>query len=565
VKRVRIRSASAGLALVAAAFIAIVFASVSGATAPSAGVGCQASDGKVTGRGATFQTGAENAFAAGYSTDVCGAVANDTGNTYAGTTMVGYNKYAAGSFGEPTLTGSGFGLKSAMCRADAFAGSDIPYFEDQLAALGTSPQTSSNYDALILGAAGRKCSDAAQFGITGGWAPPYQPKDSPPPNASDQAAPLMSFPIAGSSVAIGFNLSAACGANPVPTSLTFTGKQISLLFGGDIATWSDIRLRDSNGDGVADSNPGLSGCSGAVGRVVRLDNSGTTQIFKNYLTSVDPDRTSYDSIANTCDTGQTWGHVPAVESSANWENDGATPTPGHTGNYRWPGFVTAGVAGAPNGGPSPKNGQIAQGGCSQINTGDVNGNIGVLDVLERKDTNGNAIDGNPTTAGLGLIGYVDLADIRGASASQCPGGCKIASVVNATTGLPTNPFQGQKANCNFGAIVPPTGLSNNQAAVGLNASDNWSQDNSPNHGNVTNTGNLYPICGVTYALVYSKLSSAPATNPIVNLSDDQRRTLYSYFNYVLSSAGQSQLITKNYASLPTGTVDTLRGGFDFAF
>ena len=45
------------------------------------------------------------------------------------------------------------------------------------------------------------------------------------------------------------------------------------------------------------------------------------------------------------------------------------------------------------------------------------------------------------------------------------------------------------------------------------------------------------------------------------LTADQRRTLYSYMLYILSSAGQAKLTTKFYQSLPQALLDTMRSGF----
>ena len=42
---------------------------------------------------------------------------------------------------------------------------------------------------------------------------------------------------------------------------------------------------------------------------------------------------------------------------------------------------------------------------------------------------------------------------------------------------------------------------------------------------------------------------------------DQRRTLYSYESYILSSAGQDRLSTANYNGIPAAIVSTLRNGF----
>src|SRR5262249_50320877 len=128
-----------------------------------------------------------------------------------------------------------------------------------------------------------------------------------------------------------------------------------------------------------------------------------------------------------------------------------------------------------------------------------------------------------------------------------------------------SPSSVSKANCSFGAIVAPGGAG---GQVGLNVGvggDTWATDNSPNHGDVTNTGAVYPICGVTFELVYTGLSGATGTGPIAGLTNDQRRAMYSYFTYILSSTGQATLNSKFYASLPSTLVDSLRSGFQGNF
>src|SRR5262249_16624204 len=114
----------------------------------------------------------------------------------------------------------------------------------------------------------------------------------------------------------------------------------------------------------------------------------------------------------------------------------------------------------------------------------------------------------------------------------------------------------------FGTIVAPSG--GNNGAVGLTGGDSWAFDNSTNHGDITNTGTLYPICGVTFDLVYTGLS-AHAGGPITELTDDQRRAMYSYFTYILSNTGQANLTTKFYQSLPTSLTDSERKGFQANF
>ena len=103
-------------------------------------------------------------------------------------------------------------------------------------------------------------------------------------------------------------------------------------------------------------------------------------------------------------------------------------------------------------------------------------------------------------------------------------------------------------------------------AVGLDPEDNWGTNNTevngaPNHQNATDLGSKYPICGVTFDLVYTDLDN----NAITPLTADQRRTLYAYFTFVLSSTAQSKLGTVDYNPLPSSWLEKLTEGFQANF
>jgi hypothetical protein len=96
--------------------------------------------------------------------------------------------------------------------------------------------------------------------------------------------------------------------------------------------------------------------------------------------------------------------------------------------------------------------------------------------------------------------------------------------------------------------------------------DTWATDNpSGAHGDVTDSGNLYPICGVTFGLVYTGLADGTQPNAIAGLTADQRRTLYAYFSYILSSGGQKQLLTSYYQGLPPALLSPIRAEFQRNF
>src|SRR5262249_55808772 len=216
------------------------------AAVPPEGLNCVSSDGKISGRGATFQEKVQSVFAQTYRDDYCGNVAEQFTGDPAGNTMVAYDYPAATA---NKATGSGAGLKAASCRTDAYSGSDIPYTNANLKELNEAP------------------------GKTGGcgiaFEPPFQPKPTPWPNASETTAPIMSFPVTGSSVTPAINLTTTrWGGKAPPAAINLTPKAASRLFGGDVATWNDLELAGITG------NTELKNCTAKVIRIVRLDSSG---------------------------------------------------------------------------------------------------------------------------------------------------------------------------------------------------------------------------------------------------------------------------------------------------
>jgi ABC-type phosphate transport system substrate-binding protein len=469
----------------------MVFADTSSAAAP-AGLGCQSSDGKINGRGSTYQNVLLKEYAKVFGEDFCGSVAEQFSGDPAGSTMIAYNYPKAVS---ASATGSGNGIKAANCRTDAFGGTDTPYSRAQLVELNGTP-----------GAAG-----IGGCGIT--FEPPFTPNTAPFPNANDIQASVMALPVGGSSVTVAVHLTGgtggSCPTGTVPTSLKFTPKEVSRIYGGDAQTWNDAEL--------VKENPGLSTCTGAITRVVRQDSSGTTNIFKQYLIRVDNERT---------------GAVCKGEGNSvvhNWESY-------FTLNTEWPGKQHVGEEGT----------------CTAIITAEKSGNGELLAKL--KETAGGA-------------GYVDLAEAVGQA------GIVLASVQNATgTKFEAPSIGGGAANCLYSALPAPPGSSNSDA-VGLNAEDNWSNNNEgyastpANHENATDLGSKYPICGLTFDLVYTGLNSnnGEGKSAISRLTADQRRTLYSFFTFILSSAGQEVPGKIHYAPLPSSWLTKLEQGFQANF
>jgi ABC-type phosphate transport system substrate-binding protein len=478
----------AALLIGLSAVCCMVFADSSSAAVP-AGLGCQSSEGKISGRGSTYQNILLKEYAKVYGEDFCGSVAEQFSGDPAGNNMIAYNYPKAVT---ASATGSGNGVKAASCRTDAFAGTDIPYSREQLEQLD--------------GATG------ATGGCSIAFEPPFEPKAAPFPAANDIQANVMSFPVGGSSVTVAVHLTSGAGGSctTVPTSLKFTPKEVSRLYGGDISHWNDAELVATNPLLETDK------CTGAVTRVVRQDSSGTTNILKQYLIRVDNER-----------TGATCGVISGV--TKDWEAYFTT-------NTEWPGKQKVGEEGT----------------CSAITTGVASGGPELISKL--KETAGG-------------VGYIDLAEAVGQA------GIVLASVDNATgTKFEAPSIGGGPANCLYSALPAPPGSSNSDA-VGLNAEDNWSNNNEgyasapANHENATDLGSKYPICGLTFDLVYTGLNSnnGEGKSAISRLTADQRRTMYSFFTFILSSAGQEVPGKIHYAPLPSSWLPKLEQGFQENF
>jgi ABC-type phosphate transport system substrate-binding protein len=459
--------------------LSLALPSVSSAAVPLSGLNCAASDGKISGRGASYQAHAEAAFAAAYRDDFCGNVAEQYAGDPAGNTMVAYNYPAAEA---ASATGASAGLKAASCRTDAYAGDSLPYTEAQFGELNAAPGTTGG------------CKLA--------FAPPFTPTATRNefPNANDTTAPVMSFPVAGSSVAIAVNFGTACTKEP--TGLKLTAKEISRIFGGDAATWADSEL--------AENNPMLAtdGCTGAITRVVREDSSGTTEIFKAYLVRAANERSAG---IFTCAAGKKWSEYTAK-------------------NTEWPG----------------KQKPTEEGTCSSVTTAATSG--GPAEIAKLKEVQGG-------------VGYADLPD----EANQSP--LVTANVFNATGTNYVSPIAGKGANCVYAGEVSPPGNGSASEAVGVGNTEgkNWATNAEPNEQNVTDLGNKYPICGITFDLVYTGLDGISSSNAISPLTADQRRTLYSYFTFVLSSTAQNLLSNIYYAPVPSAWLQELREGFQENF
>jgi hypothetical protein len=411
-----------------------------------------------------------------------------------------------------SLTGSGAGLKGANCRTETYWGTDLPYTEAQLTALDSTP---GNNQAGFPGTGSSAQSDCTAAGVDA-LTQPFAPLPQYP-NTNDQAAPLMSFPIAGSSVALVANLTASDCGGTAPSGISLTGSEVEQIMGGDVLNWNSATLEPGG------TNASLASCNVPIVRVVRFDNSGTSSIIQRYLYNIVGGSTvSNDRSTESCDPSLSWTAVYAESSNTVWPGNGA--------------------------------GSAAGSGCSEYINAGTSGGPALVTTLD--STNGG-------------FGYADLADAVTAVSTLTGGKAITATVQNAAGTAAESPKSGNAANCNFGVVSLPG--SSPSDAVGLNSGDNWSSDNvatngGQNHLDVTDLGTQYPICGLTFDLVYTNLGLGAASTPnaISELSADQRRTLYSFMTYVLTT-GQNSLPTGFYQSLPAAWQSSELKGFQSNF
>jgi ABC-type phosphate transport system substrate-binding protein len=477
----------------------------SAAKPPPVGQPCQL-DGKISGRGSTFQNAAlQKAFIAGYSSDVCGSVALQYSGDPAGSNMIAYNT------GEPgTITGSGNGEAAMACRTDAFGGTDIPYDQTGLGQLW-GPAGTFTRDGIT------GCDPGSTF--VSDYTPqpnaaaPFYP--STQNGATNTQANMMSFPVAIGSAAIGVHFTSS-GCPTAGSQIQLTPSQISQLFSGDISNWSALGNETSFN---------WTTCNVAVTRVVRADVSGTTQAVKTYFRDADGSRT-------LCAAPSSGG------GAANWGGYAV-----QLANTNWPGDSNETCAGV--------TAPTAASGTGALITA--------------------------VTGGNGTIGYGDLPAWFGK-------GALLAQLTPSTGGSTVNAFQGgsftatSAPNCDVSSLpnnLPGTGLPSD--SVGLNSTDgvtpstsNWGTDAANGGGgtipsDITNKGSLYPICSLTYDMTYAGESAAFPGGPIGGLTNNQRRTLYTFFRYVFSPDAQNRLKPQGYLPLPSNWVTQLRIGFSNAF
>lgn len=522
---------------------------------PLAGANCQ-SDGKISGRGSTLQLWLQYDLASAYSNDVCGASPlASAGSSFADSNISGaladptdpasplqktnstgqagqnwqiaYNDYSAQA---SSATGSGNGKTAISCRTDAFGGTDIPYVTADWNSINGAPGAES-------GTANKACNPT-KSGDT--YTSPFEASNAATLSTDPQGSAgtgVMSVPIGGSAVELAANLTkASCGDSTNPATLKLTALDVSNIMGGVDTNWENL---DQNVNGANDlgENPTLAACNEAIVRVVRNDDSGTTQALLNYL----KDAAASDA---TC--------TPSNGTNGTWtlmQND--VVTTGH--NNLWPGEDgTPGSPAADTVWPLVSTNT----GCSGVTQQGGSGGPNLLSILHNQP---------------GGVGYADVSDIKHDTSSALTGGTYLATLIGSTvanyaTGAFTAPLKTATgaSNCSFSAAALPG--SSTADYVGLFG--DYALDNSLNTDDVSNAaqGSSYPICTLTWDFVWGgEDGNTAGVAPQPELNADQVRTLYSYFTYVLSDPAQATEAAAGYAPLPESFITNLRAAFQQYF
>ncbi|MGO9899315.1 MAG: substrate-binding domain-containing protein [Solirubrobacteraceae bacterium] len=583
---------------------------------PKNGANCQASDGKISGRGSTFQENLENEYINEYTQDVCGPV-GAAGNLVAGyglgeagaadpagSNMITYNYVPDGN-----LTGSGQGRNSANCRTDFFGGSDTPYTSGQLG----SSSTANTLDGPAAGS-GDGCKGLPSGSPNVNAISPYFAEPAGGYGSGDATDNIMALPIGGGPVAISVNLtnnsdagagSAAvdtkvpnggytaatdscgtitqsgstftcsgsgptvtfsqggvggstagvtCNAASSPTSLDLTGAEVDAIFQGTINQWNSPTLVANNPQLATDN------CGGNITRVVRQDNSGTTQNVMEYL--------NFQDSATLCDGTGTWGSLWGNSTDTVWPSGCSESDTGTTANPV--------VASLENG----TNAQAAllalvPGGIAYGEAGDYTGtidgaawapaiNYGGFAAGATTIVPGWQIPSQETQYGLGPNTTFNpvLADLQ-------PNGASTGTYAALTTS------NGATNECNMNANGLPVATA--QGSVGLGATT-WAASSTlttpPNKPDIIQNQNStsYPLCGLTFNLVYTHANAistssttSNTTGPEVGWTADQVRTEYSYYTYMFTPAAQVGLNLAGYDQIPASWLSQIRAGFQYDF
>jgi ABC-type phosphate transport system substrate-binding protein len=338
----------------------------------------------------------------------------------------------------------------------------------------------------------------AAYGYIGTDEPPdvtqlaeIQSHSSKPSEASVETIPVLQ-----GAVSVIANLPTGCTA----TSTKFKGRLVldnvtlEKIWHGELTNWTEI----------ADGGDKLTGtCSGEIKRVVRLDQSGTTHIFKKYLSLIDKENNVFE--------GKGWSEIS--EGKLNVED--------------WPGTVVR-----PSG---------TGGGKLVAKVAETPGSIGYANLADAYNNGGFIPPGGGIKSAKFWIPIQDngLSTVEPKFAD--PAVKKEAAVLG-------------NANC-----------SKTEYTNGVVAFPPKSTLDTPWNEVTTNTTEpKYTICGLTYDLSLKGFSKYPGTS-LEEATTSNNYLLYEL--NTKAGGGQNIIKNKNYELLPKGPISTeaLAGAKEIGF
>jgi ABC-type phosphate transport system substrate-binding protein len=314
-----------------------------------------------------------------------------------------------------------------------------------------------------------------------------------------EAGTLLTIPVLQASVAIIVNLPEHCVATSTSNKgrLVLNNVTLQKIWKGEITKWSEIT---DNGDKVIAEKGQVCNNETAITRIVRQDKSGTSHIFKRYLALINNEK----NIVGT----EGW-----LELSTG------------AGNTVWPGTVLRPTEKGT--GPLVKLTAETPSSISYANLADVRSNGKFSKPAEGGGPNKGRFwtpiqnDGLATS---GTLTYTDPSsnkDTEKVANSNCAG----TAYINGE-----NPF-------------PPPSLT-----------ELWNEVTS------NTTEKAYTLCGLTYALSFTKYSKYTGT------TEAEATTANNFLNFMLNTEKEKELNKKNggqtlinlhdYLALPSGTMRT---------
>jgi VCBS repeat-containing protein len=318
-----------------------------------------------------------------------------------------------------------------------------------------------------------------------------------PTTATSDDAVLLTVPVAQSSVATVVKLPDGCTVPPTGRRITRLALEGAFAAKSGYTTWGGVlpQITGNTASGTCQTAP--------VNRVVRLDSSGTTFGFKNYLRDI---------------------------SSADFPASGQ-------GNTAWPNET----------GPNAVVRATSNGAGPQLDTlnARTDGGIAYADLAAAR---GRGFDSNVQSATL--PGSTPGTTIPNPTAGQVDTSDTTFWVsVEARDGQFRSPaLNDNKGTANTGSNCREATYTNGGAGQLPAATETWINVNS------NSSVNAYAICQLTYELVWQDMVKAnvgiAADRPAY--TQDQARSVKDYLGYIVNGAGgQAALAPNGYQGLPS--------------